>query len=102
MRVIGVDLDRRLATGAVDPAHVQVAGHRHRGREVDHGHTLAVSLRNRQTAPALKMTSQATALTTHIRSRLPPSSGAWTSWFRPYSGVHLAMSCSICAACLSG
>ncbi len=83
MRVIDVDLDRRLAAGTMAPVHVQVTSNRHRGREVDHAHTLAVSLRNRQTAPATKMSSHPTALTTHITSTFPPSSGAWTSWLRP-------------------
>ncbi len=38
VRVIGVDLDRRLAGRTVIPAHVEVTGHRRAGGEVDVGH----------------------------------------------------------------
>ncbi len=62
-----------------------------RGRQ-----TRAVSMRNRQTAPAVKMASQAMALTTHHISIDPPVSGQCTSWLRPYRGVNLASTCSAC------
>jgi hypothetical protein len=58
----------------------------------DLAQTRAVSLLNRQTAPAAKIASHAMTLTTQVQSTPPPSSGACTSWLSPYSGDHLAMS----------
>ena len=66
------------------------------------GQTRAVSLRNRHTAPAVKMASQATALTPHHTSIAPPVSGQCTSWLTPYSGVNLASTCRACGYWLSG
>src|SRR5579862_5371832 len=50
--------------------------------------TRAVSLLNRQTAPAAKIASHAMTLTTQVQSTPLPSSGACTSWLSPYSGDH--------------